>query len=88
MTVNLSVKADSEAAVKEMLSSVDGVTSVKTENQDGFINASLNVTKEVRPQVSQLIVSKNYQLYELSVKKNSLEDIFKELTLNGEGAAK
>lgn len=88
MTVNLSVKADSEAAVKEMLSSVDGVTSVKTENQDGFINVSLNVTKEVRPQVSQLIVSKNYQLYELSVKKNSLEDIFKELTLNGEGAAK
>lgn len=88
MTVNLSVKADSEAAVKELLSSVDGVTSVKTENQDGFINASLNVTKEVRPQVSQLIVSKNYQLYELSVKKNSLEDIFKELTLNGEGAAK
>ncbi len=88
MTVNLCVKAESDALVKESLSGLDGVTGVNVSGEDAFFNVQMNVTKEVRPQISKILVSKNIDLYELSLKKNSLEDVFKELTLNGQGAGK
>ena len=46
--------------------------------------ARLSVKSELRPAVANLAAEKGWQLYELSLKRNSLEDVFRTLTTGGE----
>ena len=45
--------------------------------------AHLKGDAEVRPEIARAVSEKGWNLYELSMKKNSLEDIFHEITAQG-----
>lgn len=77
--------ASKEEAVS-LLSSISGTASV-TEDSDAssgdkhrFI-ISLSEEKEIRPEIVRAVVSKGWEVYELNLKQNNLEDIFHDLTL-------
>lgn len=46
--------------------------------------AAVEGIKEVRPEITALVAQKGWTLYELSLKRNSLEDVFRTLTTGGE----
>ena len=45
---------------------------------------SVKSGEELRPAVANLAAEKGWQLYELSLERNSLEDVFRTLTTGGE----
>ena len=76
----------------ERLSSIKGVSSVnlatdteKVDADNSTVSVVVNVigNEEVRPEIAHLINANGWSLYELSKKKNSLEDIFHEITEQG-----
>ncbi len=48
------------------------------------VSISVNAETEIRPALAKLISDSGWELYSLSLKKNSLEDVFKQLTQNTE----
>ena len=71
-----------ETQLKEKLSAVAGVTKVTVKTVEDKIESRLSVAggSEIRPEVARLCVENGFPLYELQLKKNSLEDVFKILT--------
>lgn len=66
---------------------VDSVTQTEAEsvisevdNKAVGLLISVKGTKEVRPAVAKAVASKNWDLYEISIQKNTLEDVFHVLT--------
>ncbi|MBQ9624271.1 MAG: ABC transporter ATP-binding protein, partial [Treponema sp.] len=78
-----------ENEAKEAISSIDSVDSCTVTEGDKIEVApnaiSLLVSakdgKEIRPELFRLCAGKNWTIYELAVRKNSLEDIFHGLTV-------
>jgi len=58
---------------------------VKEVGEEGLAAASLSVetAADVRPKVFNLVKDRGWTLYELSLHQNSLEDVFRSLTLGG-----
>ena len=54
---------------------------------DGKIQSAITVegNAEIRPEIAKVCVDADIPLYEMQLKKNSLEDVFKILTSSGEG---
>lgn len=75
-----------ENQLKEKLSAVAGVTKVTVKTVEDKIESRLSVAggSEIRPEVARLCVENGFPLYELQMKKNSLEDVFKILTSSAE----
>ena len=75
-----------ETQLKEKLSAVAGVTKVTVKTVEDKIESRLSVAggSEIRPEVARLCVENGFPLYELQMKKNSLEDVFKILTSSAE----
>ena len=75
-----------ETQLKEKLSAVAGVTKVTVKTVEDKIASRLSVAggSEIRPEVARLCVENGFPLYELQMKKNSLEDVFKILTSSAE----
>lgn len=75
-----------ETQLKEKLSAVAGVTKVTVKTVEDKIESRLSVAggSEIRPEVARLCVENGFPLYELQLKKNSLEDVFKILTSSAE----
>ena len=75
-----------ETQLKEKLSAVAGVTKVTVRTVEDKIESRLSVAggSEIRPEVARLCVENGFPLYELQMKKNSLEDVFKILTSSAE----
>ena len=75
-----------EPQLKEKLSAVAGVTKVTVKTVEDKIESRLSVAggSEIRPEVARLCVENGFPLYELQMKKNSLEDVFKILTSSAE----
>lgn len=75
-----------ETQLKEKLSAVAGVTKVTVKTVEDKIESRLSVAggSEIRPEVARLCVKNGFPLYELQLKKNSLEDVFKILTSSAE----
>ena len=75
-----------ETQLKEKLSAVAGVTKVTVKTVEDKIESRLSVAggSEIRPEVARLCVENGFPLYELQIKKNSLEDVFKILTSSAE----
>ena len=75
-----------ETQLKEKLSAVTGVTKVTVKTVEDKIESRLSVAggSEIRPEVARLCVENGFPLYELQMKKNSLEDVFKILTSSAE----
>lgn len=75
-----------ETQLKEKLSAVAGVTKVTVKTVEDKIESRLSVAggSEIRPEVARVCVENGFPLYELQMKKNSLEDVFKILTSSAE----
>jgi len=73
--VQMQVRGGESGAIKESLASVKGVKSVSVTPEGAFMVES-DPAEEVRPELSRLVVQKEWELLELSVKNMRLEDIF------------
>lgn len=69
----------------KQISGVDEIASVALDAVEGVETISLLVTlseiKDIRPQIASAVCQKGWNLYELSLKRNSLEDVFHSLTM-------
>ena len=88
-TVYIQIDGASEEEAKSSLSSINNVDSC-TATEGGKIESAPNAIsllvsakdgKEIRPELFKLCAAKNWIIYELAVRKNSLEDIFHGLTV-------
>ena len=77
----------SESELIGTLSSVDGVASCTTEQGEPIsgenavaVLAHADGDAEIRPAIFKAIVAKGWTLYEMSIRRNSLEDVFHSLT--------
>ena len=88
-TVYIQIDGASEEEAKESLSSINNVDSCTVTEGDKVESApnaiSLLVSakdgQEIRPELFKLCSAKNWTIYELALRKNSLEDIFHGLTV-------
>lgn len=71
-----------EDIVKAKFASIQGSAGVKVSAVDGKIQSAITVegNAEIRPEIAKACVDADIPLYEMQLKKNSLEDVFKILT--------
>lgn len=71
-----------EEIVKEKLSAIGSDIKFSVSRAEDKIEAKFTVSgdKEIRPELAKLCVSNDIPLYEMKIRKNSLEDVFKILT--------
>lgn len=88
-TISLEVAGPDEDALKSALGALEGVASVSVENAsdssengDSHLTASVSAKdgQEIRSELAKTVISKGWDLFELSIEKNSLEDVFHQLT--------
>ncbi len=65
-------------------STAEEITIPENISKQCAILAAVSETKEARPQITKAIESKGWDLYELSLRRNSLEDVFRALTTGGD----
>ena len=72
----------SEAELSQALNSVSGIESISFEKSETNSTALLSVkgSTEIRPQVAKAVLQAGFDLYELVLQRNSLEDVFHILT--------
>ncbi|MCR4742132.1 MAG: ABC transporter ATP-binding protein [Treponema sp.] len=63
----------------EIIKKVPGVDSL-TKSGDSSILISVSGNEEIRPALAKALVSNNIDLYEMTIQRNSLEDVFHALT--------
>ena len=96
LSVNITVGGGSFDDISAAIKAVSGVDSVSqsadnnTEIENAIsIHVSVNGSAEIRPALCKAITEKGYDLYEVSMQRNSLEDVFHALTTaNGEEEGK
>ena len=96
LSVNITVGGGSFDDISAAIKAVSGVDSVtqsadnNTEIENAIsIHVSVNGSAEIRPALCKAITEKGYDLYEVSMQRNSLEDVFHALTTsNAEEAQK
>ncbi|MCR5765248.1 MAG: ABC transporter ATP-binding protein [Treponema sp.] len=96
LSVNITVGGGSFDDISAAVKTVSGVDSVtqsadnNTEIENAIsIHVSVNGSAEIRPALCKTITEKGYDLYEVSMQRNSLEDVFHALTTaNGEEEGK
>ena len=71
-----------EAQLSESLKGIEGIQSLSFEKSETGATALIAIQGdlEIRPAVAKAILSSGYDLYELSLQRNSLEDVFHILT--------
>ena len=84
-TVSVQFSGKSFDEVSSLLKGINGVKSVSKNSSDpgsSFDCAVLSVQEgiEIRPEIAKTLVQNNISVYEISLQKNSLEDIFHTLT--------
>lgn len=67
------------AKIEELIKAVPVVESV-TKGDDGSIFVDVKDEAEIRPVLAKLIIENGFELFELSLMKNSLEDVFHAVT--------
>ena len=84
-SVTVAAKSSFEQ-LKTALSEITEISSLEeqpvSDVNSGICTASISVKDdaEIRPEIAKALVSKGIELYELSVQKNSLEDVFHAIT--------
>lgn len=92
LSINLTASVPDKSAFISALQNISGVASVR---EDGNANIardenarnyfiSLSSTNEIRNEIFKTVCNANGLLYELSLQKNSLEEVFHELTSESE----
>ena len=71
-----------EAQLSDSLKGIDGIQSLSFEKAETGATALIAIQgdTEIRPAVEKAVLSSGYDLYELSLQRNSLEDVFHILT--------
>ena len=71
-----------EAQLSESLKGIEGIQSLSFEKSETGATALIAIQGdlEIRPAVAKAVLSSGYDLYELSLQRNSLEDVFHILT--------
>ena len=71
-----------EAQLSESLKGIEGIQSISFEKSETGATALIAIQGdlEIRPAVAKAVLSSGYDLYELSLQRNSLEDVFHILT--------
>ena len=71
-----------EAQLSDSLKGIDGIQSLSFEKGETGATALIAIQgdTEIRPAVAKAVLSSGYDLYELSLQRNSLEDVFHILT--------
>ena len=71
-----------EAQLSESLKGIEGIQSLSFEKSETGATALIAIQGdlEIRPAVAKAVLSSGYDLYELSLQRNSLEDVFHSLT--------
>ena len=71
-----------EAQLSESLKGIEGIQSLSFEKSETGATALIAIhgDLEIRPAVAKAVLSSGYDLYELSLQRNSLEDVFHILT--------
>jgi ABC-2 type transport system ATP-binding protein len=82
----LRVKGDGEDLVSQV-AKIKGVQDVKV-RPDGALEFQFAPGKDVRPEVAKMVIQSGYDLLELSPVESSLEEIFLELTREGDSPKK
>lgn len=79
--IHLSVKA-SDVALSSSLNGVSAIKSLSFKTDGDLTSAivSCNTQKDIRSDIARAVVNAGLDLYELSIQKNSLEDVFHLLT--------
>lgn len=91
-TLNLVVSDVNYDTLENALKQIEGVTNICTYESENLpknidvVSVSLSVAedKEIRHKIFDLIVKNNWVLYEMSVQRNSIEDVFRALTTGGD----
>lgn len=84
--IKLIVEGSDFDSVAQSIKAVDGVDSVSKVAEDAGVAGaygmmiSVKDEKEIRPAVAKLLAEQGVNLYEMSMQKNSLEDVFHALT--------
>ncbi len=80
-TVRVTARA-TEAELSAALNGINGIASLAFESAEEGATAlvSIDGSTELRPQIARAIAKKGYDLFELYLQKNSLEDVFHTLT--------
>ncbi|MCQ2591260.1 MAG: ATP-binding cassette domain-containing protein [Treponema sp.] len=91
VSVNVTVGGGSIDDICSAIKTVEGVDNVtktteETTSVEGAVklHISVNGTAEVRPAVCKVLTEKGFALYELSMQRNSLEDVFHAVTASSE----
>lgn len=82
-----SIGCADQDTVKNAVSSVEGVSSVLvSENEDKTLQLKISVNgeKDIRPAIAKALVEKGFDLYEMAIERNSLEDVFHAVTTGSE----
>ncbi len=84
--ISVVVSNADENSVKEKLSAVQGVASCEITKEENriFANLSISSDAEIRPVISRTVIQNGWDLYEITQSRNSLEDVFRNLTGGGE----
>lgn len=85
-TISLLVSGADESQIKDKLSSIKNISSVSAVSEEDKLRVTLQLSsaEEIRPEISRTAIKCGWDLYEIELKKNSLEDVFRNLTGGGE----
>ena len=84
----LVIGGTSASDVKDVLGKTKGALSVVTKDVEGRVEAQVSLAGEgeSRPQLARVCVEQGWDLFEMQLLKNSLEDVFRALTASAESA--
>ena len=85
--IKMEVSGCSGDELKNAVQKLDGVASCsigKAEDGIHSVNVGVNKNADIRPELASLVVSSGWKLYGLEMQKDSLEDVFRNLTAGGE----
>ena len=89
ISVKISVGGASFDKICDCIKKIDGVDSVSQTEADCAVNGDVDLTgvlvsvkgnAEIRPAISKVLAQNNFDLYEMSVLRNSLEEVFHAVT--------
>ncbi|MBN2434939.1 MAG: ATP-binding cassette domain-containing protein [Spirochaetes bacterium] len=87
LAVKVSLTGASVTDVSENFKSINGILSVREAfEKDGLVSVILDTvsSRDLRPEVFKKAVEKGWVIYDLGRDQNSLEQVFRDLTLGGE----
>ena len=83
----IKVSGTDYGTLHQALQAIEGVSSVMEEPDNGLVAASVTSApgRDIRPDIFNTVKDRSWTLYEMRQEQRSLETIFRELTIGGEG---